>query len=127
MNDDRLKYRPVITKLTVDENTSAEEAFQNLTLRPVIKMQHHLLLAFFKNYMDLKKVRFNDLMPEKRVDFIQQSFRTDVLFKTKLIGIIIGQFTTDEFERYSLLKNELNKRMLGIIKERLINSIDELC
>jgi hypothetical protein len=126
MNDDRLKYRPVITKLTVDENTSAEEAFQNLTLRPVIKMQHHLLLAFFKNYMDLKKVRFNDLMPEKRVDFIQQSFRTDVLFKTKLIGIIIGQFTTDEFERYSLLKNELNKRMLGIIKERLINSIDEL-
>lgn len=127
MNDDRLKYRPVITKLTVDENTSTEEAFQNLTLRPVIKMQHHLLLAFFKNYMDLKKVRFNDLMHEKRVDFIQQSFRTDVLFKTKLIGIIIGQFTTDEFERYSLLKNELNKRMLGIIKERLINSIDELC
>lgn len=127
MNDDRLKYRPVITKLTVDENTSAEQAFQNLTLRPVIKMQHRLLLAFFKNYMDLKKVRFNDLMPEKRVDFIQQSFRTDVLFKTKLIGIIIGQFTTDEFERYSLLKNELNKRMLGIIKERLINSIDELC
>lgn len=127
MNDDRLKYRPVITTLTVDENTSAEEAFQNLTLRPVIKMQHHLLLAFFKNYMDLKKVRFNDLMHEKRLDFIQQSFRTDVLFKTKLIGIIIGQFTTDEFERYSLLKNELNKRMLGIIKERLINSIDELC
>jgi len=126
MNDDRLKYRPVITKLTVDENTSTEEAFQNLTLRPVIKMQHHLLIAFFKNYMDLKKVRFNDLMPEKRVDFIQQSFRTDVLFKTKLIGIVIGQFTTDEFERYSLLKNELNKRMLGIIKERLINSIDEL-
>lgn len=126
MSDDKLKYRPVINTIKVDEKTSVEETFQNLTLRPVIKMQHALLIAIFRNYMDLKKVSFKELLHEKRIEFIQNSFKRDVLFKNELKGIIIGQFTVNEYETYITLSNDLNKRMMNMIKERLINSMEEL-
>ena len=126
MSDDRLKYRPIINTIKVDEKTSVEETFQNLTLRPVIKMQHALLIAIFRNYMDLKKVNFKELLHEKRIEFIQNSFKSDVLFKNELKGIIIGQFTVNEYKTYITLSNDLNKRMMSMIKERLINSMEEL-
>ena len=126
MSDDKIKYRPIINTIKVDEKTSVEETFQNLTLRPVIKMQHALLIAIFRNYMDLKKVSFKELLHEKRIEFIQNSFKRDVLFKNELKGIIIGQFTVNEYETYIILSNDLNKRMMNMIKERLINSMEEL-
>ncbi len=41
------KERPVLTNL-VNEGTSDIEKFQNEILRPIIKMQHELLIAFLK-------------------------------------------------------------------------------
>ncbi len=44
------KERPVLQDL-IKDNMSVIELFQNQTLRPVIKMQHDLLIASFKNYI----------------------------------------------------------------------------
>jgi len=40
-----------------------------------------------------------------------------------LKGIIIGLFTVDEYIIYIKNSSALNKRMMGIVKDRLINNI----
>ena len=53
--------RPTIASALVRDDMSAEERFQNETLRPVIKMQNHLLIVVFKNYIAKHKNVFYDL------------------------------------------------------------------
>ena len=54
MND---KLRPVLKNL-INSNTSDLERFQNEVLRPIIKMQNNLLVAFFNNYIRNRKIEF---------------------------------------------------------------------
>ena len=37
--------------------------------------------------------------------------------------MIIGQFTTEEYELYITNSSALNKRMMNIVKERIISSL----
>ena len=119
---DRLKIRPTINGLK-DENRSVEEQFQNETLRPIIKMQHDLLVKYFSAYLLSKKCKFKELTELKRLAFIKSAFKKDNPFKNELKGIIIGQFTTSEFEKYCSNKNDFNKRILAMIQQRLISVI----
>ena len=119
MNLDRKKIRPTIKGLKLNENMSAEEQFQNNTLRPIIKMQHDLLVAYFKHYLTAKKCKFSELSELKKLEFIAGTFSKDNSFKTELKGLIIGQLAVDEFEIYSSCKSDCNKRILAMIKQRL--------
>ena len=124
MNLDRKKIRPIIKGLEVLENMSAEEQFQNTTLRQIIKMQHDLLVIYFKNYLIAKKCNFSLLSEPKKMEFITTAFNKDNSFKTELKGIIMGQFTVDEFKIYVTSKNDYNKRILAIIKQRFESVIE---
>ena len=115
---DRLELRPTIKGL-ITENNGVEEKFQNLTLRPIIKMQHDLLLAYFKAYFLAKKCKFNELSELKKIAFIESAFQKDNAFKAELRGIVLGQFTVEEFEVYINAKSDYNKRILSMIKQRL--------
>jgi hypothetical protein len=119
MNLDRKKIRPIIKGLKLNENMSTEEQFQNSTLRPIIKMQHDLLVVYFKNYLIAKKCNFSALSELKKLEFITSAFSKDNSFKAELKGLIIGQFTVDEFKVYITTKNDYNKRILAMIKQRL--------
>ena len=46
---DRKNIRPIIKEISTTLNKTVEEQFQNKTLRPIIKLQHDLLLAYFGN------------------------------------------------------------------------------
>ena len=46
-----LRIRPEIPSAIVHDGMSADEQFQNGTLRPVIKLQNELFIAVFKNYI----------------------------------------------------------------------------
>ena len=58
------KERPILQDL-IKENMSALELFQNQTLRPVIKMQHGLLISAFKNYIAKRKMDLSTLTVQK--------------------------------------------------------------
>ena len=105
---------------------SADEFFQNKTLRPVAKLQNELLLAVFRNYVAKHKNVFYDLTIEKRLDYIENAIHKDMKFRNSLKGIIIGQFTLEEFEIYIKNSSALNKRMMDIVKERLKSNIQLL-
>lgn len=119
------KQRPVLKGLE-RENMTSVEAFQNNTLRPVIKMQHSLLIATFNRYIINKKVDFLSLTDSKKRERIKGVFTKDNSFKNQTIGCIIGQFTIEEYHFYAINSSELNRRIIQIIIQRVQDSLAEL-
>lgn len=115
--------RPEILNAKISDNISENEHFQNLVLRPIIKFQNDLLIAVFKNYIAKYKNVFYKLPLEKRVEYIENSIKKDLRLQNTLKGMILGHFTVEEYELYKNNASNLNKRILGIIKERLLSHI----
>jgi len=115
--------RPIITSAQVNDNMSSDECFQNATLRPIIKMQNHLLVLVFRNYIDKHKNLFYDLSLPKQLAYIENAIHKDMKFRNSVKGMIIGQFTIEEYELYIQNSSALNKRMMNIVKERLVSNI----
>jgi len=125
-NDDLLKIRPEIPRATTNDSISVEERFQNLTLRPIIKFQHNLLVEIFKQYIARTKTKFSELSDHQRVIFIEQTFNKDTKFKNELKGVILGQMTIEEYLVYAQNTNAFNKRITNMLAQRIKNSIVEL-
>lgn len=125
-NKGLLEIRPVIEGVQLRDTMSFDEKFQNETLRPVIKLQHSLLLAVFKNYIQKHKNVFYQLTLEKRIAYIENAIQKDTKFKNSLKGMIIGQFTTEEYALYIQNSSALNKRMMTLVKKRFLDSIQLL-
>lgn len=115
--------RPTIASAQVNDCMSADECFQNATLRPIIKMQNHLLVLVFKNYIVKRKNVFYDLSLQKQLDYIENAIHKDMKFRNSVKGMIIGQFTVEEYKLYIQNSSALNKRMMTIVKERLVSNI----
>lgn len=126
MSLNKKQIRPIIKGINTIPNKSVEETFQNEILRPIIKMQHDLLIAYFKEYLLTKKCRFNELSNLKKQEYITTVFKKDNAFKLELKGIIIGHFTIDEFAIYSHHKNDFNKRIWTMIQQRIISVLEIL-
>lgn len=118
-----LRIRPEIPSALITKNMSVEEHFQNLTLRPIIKFQNHLLVMVFKNYIAKYKNAFYDLTLEKRFDYIENAVQKDIKFRNSLKGIMIGHFTSEEYEIYIENSAALNKRMMRMVTSRLKDQI----
>ncbi len=119
-----LKYiRPDFSVTSINDKMSTDERFQNLVLRPVIKLQHDLLIEAFKNYIVKHKNVFCDLPLEKRIVYIENAIQKDMKFRNSLKGMIIGLFTVEEYKLYIQNSSSLNKRMMNLTKDRLISSI----
>ena len=118
-----IDIRPLIPSAKVYDTMSADEAFQNETLRPVIKMQNDLFVAVFKNYISKRKNVFYDLKLPKQMAYIENAIHKDMKFRNSLKGMVIGQFTVEEYDIYIQNSSALNKRMMNIVKERLLSSI----
>ena len=118
-----LNSRPTIASAKIYDSMSSDEAFQNITLRPVIKMQHDLFIEVFKNYIGKRKNVFYELSLPKQLAYIENAIHKDMKFRNSLKGMVIGQFTVDEYTIYIQNSSALNKRMMNIVKERLLDSI----
>ncbi|WP_228851597.1 glyoxalase [Aegicerativicinus sediminis] len=121
-----LNLRPTISAAKVYDNMSDAERFQNLTLRPVIKFQQDLLVAAFKNYIMKHKNVFYDLSLPKKLDYIENAIHKDMKFRNSLKGMVIGQFTAEEYDIYIQDSCALNKRMMSLVKDRLVDHIQLL-
>ncbi|TGV03998.1 glyoxalase [Flavivirga rizhaonensis] len=118
--------RPEVPSTTINDTMTSDERFQNLVLRPIVKLQSDLLIAVFKNYVVKHKSVFYDLSTEKRIIYIENAIQKDMKFRNSLKGMIIGQFTVEEYQLYIQNSSALNKRMMRIVKERLLSNIQLL-
>ncbi|MGM5471277.1 glyoxalase [Flavobacteriaceae bacterium LMO-SS05] len=118
--------RPIIASALIYDTMSDDERFQNVTLRPVIKLQNELFIEVFKNYVDKHKNVFYELSLTKQLDYIENAIHKDMKFRNSLKGMVIGQFTIEEYALYIKNSSALNKRMMDLVKDRLINHIQLL-
>ncbi len=122
-NQNLLNIRPDILTTTINKNMSNDERFQNVTLRPIIKLQHDLFIEVFKNYIAKHKNVFYELSLENKLNYVENTIHKDMKFRNSVKGMIIGQFTTDEYKLYIQNSSALNKRMMNIVKERMLSNI----
>ena len=108
---------------TIKPEMSSEEYFQNSVLRPIIKFQNDLLIAAFLNVSKKYKNLFFELSTEKKIIYIENTLAKDSTFRNTLKNLVVGLFTVEEYTTYTSNASALNKRMVGIIKERLISHI----
>ncbi|MFL1012851.1 glyoxalase [Flavisericum labens] len=115
--------RPEVLSTTINDNMSKDERFQNLVLRPVIKFQNDLFIEVFRNYITKHKSVFYDMSLEKRQLYIENAIQKDMKLRNSMKGMVIGQFTVDEYLIYIQNSSALNKRMMNLVKERLLSQI----
>ncbi len=115
--------RPEIPNSTVHDSMSADERFQNLVLRPIIKFQNDLFIAVFKNYIVKHKSVFLDLSLDKRIAYIENAIQKDMKLRNAMKGMIIGLFTVEDYQVYIKNSSALNKRMMALVKQRLVSQI----
>lgn len=110
----------------VNPKTLGSEVFQNSILRPIIKTQHSILIAHYRNLLSKRKVDFGNMSKEQRIHIIKSSLMRDISFKNQIIGIVIGQFSIEEMADYQKNSSEYSKRILRIVMKRFEDSVDEL-
>lgn len=114
--------RPEINSIPSDDIES-EIHFQNKILRPVLKFQNDLLIQVLKYYFFKHKNTFYTLSLEKRLSFIENAVQKDVKFRNALKGMIIGQFSVEEYALYQKNASKLNKRMMQMLIQRYHSQI----
>jgi hypothetical protein len=107
----------------VFSNTKNIEQFQNLTIRPLIKENHNIIMTLFNDickstHLNLKG---KDIITKQTA--INTLFSKNIPFVNQLIGIVIAGFTIDELKTYIADSKEYNKRIKQIVKERIMSQI----
>jgi hypothetical protein len=118
-SENLLSLRPVLSNAKIITGMSDEERFQNQTLRPILKLQNDLLLASFQNYIVKTKNRFHELKLEKRIEYISNALQKDIKYRNTIKGLIVGQFTIEEYHVYSSNASAFNKRITNMVIKRL--------
>ena len=125
-DDYLLNMRPDLGQARTHDQMSSQEFFQNNTLRPILKLQNDLILALFRHYVEKHKGVFYELSPERKMDYIESAIHKDMKFRNILKGLVLGQFTLEEYRAYSADSSAINKRILSMIKERLKSQVQVL-
>jgi hypothetical protein len=108
---------------SVTDQSSSDEVFQNQVLRPILKLQNDLFIASFVNHVAKNKIDFSTFSVEKKLAMIENAIQKDIKYRNALKGMIIGLFTTDEYAQYIKNSSSLNKRMMGMLIERLKSQV----
>jgi hypothetical protein len=125
-DDHLVNMRPDLGQARMHDQMSSQEFFQNNTLRPILKLQNDLILALFRHYVEKHKGVFYELSPERKMDYIESAIHKDMKFRNILKGLVLGQFTLEEYRAYSADSSAINKRILSMIKERLKSQVQVL-
>jgi hypothetical protein len=75
------------------------------------------------NHVSKNKLDFNTFSVEKKLAMIENVIQKDMKYRNALKGMIIGLFTTDEYAQYIKNSSGLNKRMMGMLIERLKSQV----
>jgi len=122
MRDKLIELRPEILSIVIsDANTN--EAFQNDTLRPILKYQNDLIVSNFKYHMAKYSVSFTGLSDIRKHQLVENLIRKDRKFNELLVGLVIGLFTLDEYEQFIKSEKEYRKRINNMLIQRIQSQV----
>jgi hypothetical protein len=114
--------RPTIPSIQQEIGTKSIEAFQNNSLRPIIKQLHSQLLSHFSILISKKKGQYFKIAEDQKDAYIHSIFKTEQRYKSELKGMILGNFTREEFEIYTQIAAQVDKRIYSIVEERILTN-----
>jgi len=117
MRDDQLvAMRPHVQTA---EGALPIEAFQNDTLRPVIKMQHEVIMQAWHRYVLEQKGRFYKLNRPEQEAYLRHAYHTNRAFRAFNLELVCGVLTKVEWETFRLHEKELCKRIFTLVAQRV--------
>lgn len=116
-----LALRPDISAKKVEQTLS--EAFQNTTIRPILKYQHSILIVFFNSNVHVQYIVSANYSLLKKQNQLKLFVSKQLAFRAQLLGIVTGLFTELEFEFYLSEKVNIDKRITNMILERFFSTL----
>ena len=113
-----LKPRPL---LSLNKANSEEEIFQNEILRPILKLQHELIITLAQEFLKSRNITWEKVKEKDPFQWLNINIKRDIPFKNQLIGMVIGQFSKNELDEYLTFQKEMNKRIINMMTERMVS------
>jgi len=99
------------------------EKFQNLTLRPILKLQNDLTLLILKNNKAFNSLSINSKNKQDLNLELKFFLTKNLQLKVVIINSIVALFTQEEYLFYIENKKELNKRILSMQIKRYLDEV----
>jgi len=109
--------------LTKKSEQTPIEQFQNITIRPILKYQHSILIVFFNSNVHVQYIVSANSSLLKKQNQLKLFVSKQLAFRAQLLGIVTGLFTELEFEFYLSEKVNSDKRITNMILERFYSTI----
>jgi hypothetical protein len=99
--------------------------FQHQVLRPLLKLQHPLLLATVADFAH--DYRLPLARPDAELSAaLAELLARNARLRATLTGLVVGHFTQLEMAFYRPHRSELNRRLLDLAQQRVLSSLAEL-
>ncbi len=99
--------------------------FQHQVLRPLLKLQHLVLLATVVDFA--QDYRLPLTRPEAELSAaLTELLARNARLRATLAGLVIGLLTWPELVFYRQHRSELNRRLLDLAQQRVLSSLPEL-
>jgi hypothetical protein len=119
-----ISIRPLLNLPPVDDSTSIE-SFQTQTLRPVLKLQHDIIIVQFKYHIRQRNTPFETLPNASREKAIILILQKDLALRNQLFGNIVGLFTLSELHFYLENEPELSRRIRDLLIQRIATAFSK--
>lgn len=116
-----LQLRPVLELNSAE--SLAEEKFTHITLRPILKLQHHLLMALFHHYLEEKAIPLLSMNAFKQRISIENAVKKDLPLRHTLMGCVIGHFTSEEYTVFLSNRIAFQKRLTALLIQRIADTL----
>ena len=117
-----LHIRPKVdTQINYEISTS--EAFQNDTLRPILKLQNDLFVHLFRANKAILKIDFErkDVIGKKKI--ITDLLKNEIKLKDKIEASVFSLMSLKEIDFYFENRSEMKRRINTMVIERLIDNL----
>ena len=108
------------------ETTASVGDFLHTTLRPVLKLQNALLLTAVADFV------LDHHMPLTKASLVDQQRQLaellgrNIKLRYTVLGLVTGQFTSEEYAFYRQHRPELNRRLLELALRRVLDQTNEV-
>jgi hypothetical protein len=100
--------------------------FQHQVLRPVLKLQHAVLLATVADFAHDYHLPLATAAPTEATRLLTELLTRNTRLRATIVGLIVGLLTSEELAFYRQHRPELNRRLLDLAEQRALTSITEL-
>lgn len=120
-NERTAPARPLVA--TEPTTVSPAEQFQNQTIRPILKLLDGSIQALWQHHWPKRKTPFDRMARPDKLAYIERAIREDTRLRLTLVGMVLGQFTADEWQAFVADESEITRRMVSMLTQRLQSQV----